>query len=160
MQESFPPCRDDEVGYIAAGAYLLYCLDDLHVRSLGLLKKCQAWNDAAMTHAMGAAAARAARAAVDARSQAAPPYVKANGETVPRYAGVSYFAASAKMRAVDLDNMTAWLPAMLDADILPRELCRALVTNAEAACEVDRAVRRLVNYDHASLMPIHHAIER
>jgi len=49
---------------------------------------------------------------------------------------------------------------MLDANVLLRELCRALVANAEGACAVDRAVRRLKYYVHVSLMPIHQAIER
>jgi hypothetical protein len=138
---------------------MLYALDELHVESLGHEKKLPEWHAAAMHDTMGARAANLARALIDARSQALRPYVMASGKTIASFAGVSYFDSDSRLTGDDRDHQTALLPAMLDVGVVPPELCRAMVRNAEAEVLLRREVRRLRSFDDATLASIHERVK-
>lgn len=143
-----------------AYSYLIVSPDELHYDSLGHEKKIPQWFYAAMRATLGNAGAKSARAAIDARSQALPPFNLASGKTIPRYSGVSYFAAKAKLFGDDHDFQIALFPAMLDAGILPAPLCRGFVANCEAASLLRREVFALTRYDDAALLPVHDGVMR
>lgn len=157
IRESFPTHKG--TGQLPrCFSYLLPSLDELHCDSLGQEKKLPGWFMARMRHELGSAGAKAARAAVDKRSQALAPYNLASGKTIPRYTGVSYFDTSAKLFGDDHDFQIMLFPAMLDAGILPPELCCALVANCEAASQLRQSVFALVRYSDAVLQPVHNNV--